>query len=43
MRSDETWARILVVDDQPPNVLLLERMLQSWGYEHVITTTQWSQ
>ena len=39
-RSDQTWARILVVDDQAPNVILLERMLAQWGYEHVTTTTQ---
>lgn len=32
-------ARILVVDDEPSNVLLLEQMLEDWGYYHVITTT----
>jgi putative two-component system response regulator len=39
-RPDGTWARILVVDDQPANVTLLERMLEQWGYEHVTVTTQ---
>jgi putative two-component system response regulator len=37
--SDATWARVLVVDDQAPNVVLLERMLEQWGYDNVITTT----
>ncbi len=32
-------ARILVVDDAPANVLLLERLLQSEGYTAVTTTT----
>jgi putative two-component system response regulator len=31
--------RILVVDDEPANVTLLERLLTTWGYEHVRTTT----
>jgi putative two-component system response regulator len=39
-RPDGTWARILIVDDQQPNVTLLERMLEQWGYEHVTSTTQ---
>jgi putative two-component system response regulator len=39
-RPDATWARILVVDDQAPNVVLVERMLAQWGYEQVTTTTQ---
>jgi putative two-component system response regulator len=39
-RQDATWARILVVDDQEPNVVLVERMLAQWGYEQVTTTTQ---
>jgi putative two-component system response regulator len=39
-RPDATWARILIVDDQPPNVILLERMLEQWGYQNVTTTTQ---
>jgi putative two-component system response regulator len=33
-------ARILVVDDQKPNVLLLRKMLQAAGYRHVDTTTE---
>src|SRR5205085_1073820 len=39
MARDETWARILIVDDQEPNVILLQRMLEQWGYEHVVATT----
>ena len=39
-RPDATWARILIVDDQLPNVILLQRMLEQWGYEHVTVTTQ---
>jgi putative two-component system response regulator len=39
-QPDGTWARILVVDDQIPNVTLLQRMLEQWGYEHVSATTQ---
>jgi putative two-component system response regulator len=39
-RPDATWARILIVDDQAPNVILLERMLEQWGYENVTTTTR---
>jgi putative two-component system response regulator len=39
-RPDGTWARILIVDDQQPNVTLLERMLEQWGYEHVTATTK---
>jgi putative two-component system response regulator len=31
-------ARILVVDDEEPNLVLLERMLGRAGYEHVVTT-----
>ena len=40
MRPDAPWARILVVDDQQPNVILLERMLEQWGYSRVTVTTQ---
>jgi putative two-component system response regulator len=39
-RPDATWARILIVDDQQPNVILLERMLEQWGYDKVTVTTQ---
>ena len=39
-RPDATWAKVLVVDDQPPNVVLLERMLEQWGYKQVTLTTQ---
>jgi putative two-component system response regulator len=40
MAADQTWARILIVDDQAPNVILLQRMLEQWGYEHVTATTE---
>ncbi|HUR86167.1 MAG TPA: HD domain-containing phosphohydrolase [Solirubrobacteraceae bacterium] len=36
-------ARILVVDDEPANVLLLEELLKLWGYESVLSTTDSSQ
>jgi putative two-component system response regulator len=39
-RPDAVWAKVLVVDDQAPNVVLLERMLEQWGYKHVTVTTQ---
>jgi signal transduction histidine kinase len=32
-------ARILVVDDEPSNVLLLEQLLEDAGYAHVTSTT----
>lgn len=32
-------ARVLVVDDEPPNVRLLARLLEGSGYENVATTT----
>ena len=35
-----TGARVLVVDDQPANVRLLERILKSNGYSEVLTTTE---
>jgi putative two-component system response regulator len=34
-----TGARILVVDDQPANVLLLQRVLERDGFTHIKTTT----
>jgi putative two-component system response regulator len=40
MRPDGTWARVLIVDDSAPNVILLERMLEQWGYANVVGTTQ---
>ena len=36
---EPTDARILVVDDQEPNVRLLQRLLQHAGYANVVTTT----
>ena len=35
-----TAARILVVDDQAPNVELLERLLRANGYRHITSTTE---
>src|SRR5579863_8899892 len=32
-------SRILIVDDQPENVLLLERALRGVGYVHIATLT----
>jgi putative two-component system response regulator len=32
--------RVLAVDDQAPNVLLLERLLTTWGFTQVRTTTE---
>jgi putative two-component system response regulator len=40
VRADGTWARVLIVDDSPPNVTLLERMLEQWGYTDVVGTTR---
>jgi len=37
---DFTQCRILVVDDEPPNVRLLERMLSDAGYRQVRSTTE---
>lgn len=36
-------ARILVVDDEPANVRVLERFLSRWGYRNVVSTTDSSQ
>ena len=38
-QRDIHGARILIVDDNPTNVLLLERMLGQAGYARVISTT----
>jgi signal transduction histidine kinase len=38
-KADPTQARILVVDDEPANVRLLERMLAEAGYRQVKSTT----
>lgn len=32
-------AKILIVDDQAPNVVLLEKILQAEGYDQIVTTT----
>ena len=37
---DPTEARIFVVDDQEPNVRLLERLLHHAGYTNVVSTTE---
>jgi putative two-component system response regulator len=37
---DATWARVLIVDDQLSNVVLLQRMLEQWGYTDVVATTR---
>jgi adenylate cyclase len=37
--GDILKGRILIVDDQPANVLLLERMLRGAGYEFISSTT----
>jgi CheY-like chemotaxis protein len=42
-QADLTSARILVVDDQQSNVMLLERLLEHWGYSDVTSTTDSSQ
>jgi putative nucleotidyltransferase with HDIG domain len=36
-------ARILVVDDEPADVLVLDHLLSRWGYENVASTTDSSQ
>jgi DNA-binding response OmpR family regulator len=33
-------ARLLVVDDEPANVLLLEELLGRWGVDEVVTTIE---
>jgi CheY-like chemotaxis protein len=32
-------ARILIIDDEQANVLLLERLLSQAGYQRVVSTT----
>lgn len=39
MTSDVTDSIILVIDDEEPNVLLLQRLLRSGGYFNVVATT----
>jgi putative two-component system response regulator len=42
VRGRDRWIeglRILVVDDEPANVLALRALLQSWGFERVDTTS----
>lgn len=38
-RAAASDARILIVDDEEPNVLLLERLLARAGYQHIFSTT----
>jgi len=38
-QSDIRRARILIVDDEPVNVQLLEFLLKTSGYEQVYSTT----
>ena len=38
-RAVYSGARILIVDDEPANVRLLERVLQSAGYNNVVSTS----
>ena len=37
--NQSNQARILIVDDNPANILLLEKMLQQEGYENLMSTT----
>jgi putative two-component system response regulator len=37
--SEMNDARVLVVDDEPANVRLLEMLLQRWGFADVVTTS----
>jgi putative two-component system response regulator len=39
LEADLYQARILIVDDQAPNVLLLERLLAGCGFTNVVSTT----
>src|SRR5450755_1281754 len=38
--TDLKGAHILIVDDQPSNVLFLQRLLEHEGYTHVSSTTR---
>ena len=38
--ADVSGARVLVVDDEPANVRLLEKLLGKWGFADVVTTTR---
>lgn len=40
MNERQQQPRILVVDDEHTNVLLLERLLERWGHTDVVSTTQ---
>src|SRR5688572_6178149 len=39
MTGTPDGAKILLVDDEPANVLLMERLLQGAGYRHLVSTT----
>lgn len=39
LRAATLAGKILIVDDQPANVMLLERVLRAAGYQHVSSTT----
>src|SRR5688572_14622091 len=39
MSAELSMAKILIVDDEPTNVRLLERLLQATGYRHLESTT----
>ncbi len=43
MKMDITASRILIVDDKPVNVMLLEQLLEVEGYENVFSTTDSTQ
>ncbi|WP_394782343.1 response regulator, partial [Undibacterium sp.] len=39
-KSELLNAHILIVDDQPANVMLLERILRNAGYHRIASTTE---
>lgn len=39
IRPEPSHARILIVDDEPANILLLERVLQRDGFVDIVATT----